>query len=49
VAAIDLYCQREAGARRTAIDGDGAGAAHAVFATDMRAGHPDLLPEEIRQ
>jgi hypothetical protein len=32
-----------------AIDVDGAGAAHAVLATDMRAGYTDLMAQKIGQ
>ncbi len=49
LAAVDLHGEREAGARGLAVDIDGAGAAHAVFAADMGAGRPDLMPQEIGQ
>src|SRR6202035_5968333 len=46
---VDLHREREAGARRLAVDADGAGAAHAVFAADMRPGRADLMPQEVGQ
>ena len=49
LAAFDLHGECEAGPRRLAVDGDGAGAAHAVFAPNMRARHPDLMPQEVGQ
>src|SRR6516164_426929 len=49
LAAFDLQRERETGARRIAVDLDGACAAHAMLATDMGAGHSDLMPQKIRQ
>ena len=49
LAAVDLHGEREAGARRLAVDVDGAGAAHAVLAADMGAGRSDLMTQEIGQ
>ena len=47
VRAIDLHGELEAGARRIAVDLDGAGAAHAVLAADMRAGGAEHVAQEI--
>src|SRR6202140_5368886 len=47
LAAVDLRGQGEAGARRLAVDRDGAGAAHAVLAADMGSGGADLVAQEI--
>src|SRR5665213_272565 len=49
LAAVNLHGKREAGACRLAVDEDGAGAAHPVFAADMRAGRADLMAQEIGQ
>ena len=37
----------DAGARRRAVDLDGAGAAHAVLAADMRAGQQQVAAQQI--
>ena len=39
----------DAGARRLAVDQDGAGAAHAVLAAEMRAGEPAMLAQEVAE
>ena len=49
LAAVDLHGEREAGARRLAVDDDRAGAADAVLAADMGAGCADLVAQEIGQ
>src|SRR5271170_2402559 len=49
IATVDLHGERQAGARRRAVDADGAGAANAVLAADMGAGHSELMPQEIGQ
>ena len=46
---VDLNRQRQAGSRRDAVDLHGAGAAYAVFATDMRSGEAQLMPQKISQ
>ena len=45
----NLRRQRQAAARRAAVDQHRAGAANAVLAAEMRAGQLQLLPQEIRQ
>ena len=45
--AVGLHRERQAGARRHAVDLDGAGAADAVLAADMGAGHRQLMAQEI--
>src|SRR5262249_51469409 len=47
--ALDLHRQREARARRHTIDLYGAGAADAVLAADMGAGHSEPVAQEIGQ
>jgi len=49
VRALGLYGECQTGARRHAVDLHRAGAAYAVLATDMRAGCPQRMPEEIAQ
>ena len=49
LAALDLHGECEAGPRRLAVDGDGAGAAHAVFAADMGARKPQMMAQTIGQ
>jgi len=48
LAAFDLQRERETGARRIAVDLDGACAADAMLATDMDGGLRQHLPQEIR-
>src|SRR6185312_3792671 len=48
-AAVGLHRKHAAGAGREPIEQDGAGAAHAVFAADMRAGQADLVADEVRE
>src|SRR3954451_357314 len=45
--AVGLHGEREAGARRYAIDLDGAGTAHAMLAADMGAGETETVAQEI--
>src|SRR5207244_5571072 len=47
--AIRLHREREAGARGRAVDLNGASAAGAVLAADMRAGKSELVAQEIRE
>jgi len=47
--AIRLHREREARARGTTIHGNRAGAAHAVFAAQMRAGQMQMLAQKVRQ
>ena len=47
--AVGLYREHQARAHRLAIDQHGAGAAHAVFAADMRAGLSAILADRIDQ
>ena len=47
IVAVGLHRQHQAGARRAAVDQDGAGAADAVLAAEMRAGQPELVADEI--
>src|ERR1700722_3468717 len=49
IAALDLHGKRQAGARRRAVDADGAGAANTMLAADMGAGHSELMSQEIGQ
>jgi hypothetical protein len=49
VAAIYLHREREAGSRRITVNIDGARAADPVLASDMGAGHADLMAQKIRQ
>ena len=49
LAAVDLRGKRQAGPRRLAVDDDGAGAAHPMFAADIGAGRADLMAQEIGQ
>src|SRR6516225_2131863 len=49
LAPFDLECEGETGARGPAIDDHGAGATNAVLATDMGAGRPDLVTNEVAQ
>ena len=45
--AVGLHREHQAGARRAAVEQDGAGAADAVLAAEMRAGEPELVAHEI--
>jgi len=42
-----LHRKHDAGAHRLAVEEDGAGPAHAVFATDVGAGQVSLVADEI--
>ena len=44
-----LHRERQAGARRRAVDLHGAGAAHAMLAADMRAGRAQHMAQEIAE
>ena len=48
-AAIGLHRERQAGARRHAVDLDRAGAADAVLAADMGAGRAEHVAQEVGQ
>ena len=48
-AALGLHRKHQAGAHRLAVDNDGAGAADAVLAADMRAGLPAILADRVGQ
>src|SRR5688500_12682251 len=48
-AAVRLHREREAGAHRDAVELDGAGAADALLAADLRPGQPGTVPDEVRQ
>src|SRR5262249_59252025 len=45
--AFDLHGERETSARRHPIDLHGAGAAHAVLAPNVGAGHAEDMPHEV--
>jgi hypothetical protein len=45
--AVGLHRKHQAGARRTPVEQDRAGAAHAVLATEMSAGQPKPMANEI--
>ena len=45
--AVRLHRQHQAGARGAAVEQDGAGAADAVLAAEMRAGEAELVAQEI--
>ena len=45
--AVRLHRQHQAGARRAAVEQDGAGAADAVLAAEMGAGQAELVAQEI--
>jgi hypothetical protein len=45
--AVGLHRQHQAGARRAAVEQDGAGAADAVLAAEMRAGEAEFIADEI--
>ena len=47
--AVGLHREHQAGARRIAVEQDGAGAAHAVLAAEMRAGEAQPMAQEIGQ
>ena len=47
VVAIGLHRQHQAGACRTAIEQDGAGAADAVLATEVGPGEAEIIADEI--
>jgi hypothetical protein len=47
--AISLDGKHQARPNRQAVEQNGAGTTDTVFATDMRAGEPELMPEEITQ
>src|SRR5712691_1366690 len=49
VVAVRLHREHQAGARRIAVEQDGAGAAHAVLAAEMGAGQAEIVADEIRQ
>src|SRR5215468_12633114 len=49
VVAVRLNRKQQARSRRATIHQDGAGAAYAVLAAEMRAGEPELVADEIRQ
>jgi hypothetical protein len=49
IAAVGLHGQHGAGLHRAAVQVDGAGAAVAGLAADMRAGETDLLAQEMDQ
>ena len=49
VGAVGLHRERQAGAGRHAVNFDRAGAAHAVLAADMGAGHRQIVTQEIGQ
>ena len=44
---VRLDGEHEAGAHGQAVDQDGAGAAHAMLASQMRAGEAELVAQEI--
>ena len=46
---VGLRRQHDAGARRLAVEEDGAGAADAVLAPDVRAGETEILAEKVAQ
>ena len=48
-ATIRLHCEHQAGARAAPINQHSASAAHAVFASDMRARETQFMPQKIRQ
>ena len=45
--AVRLHREHQARARRVAVEQDGAGAADAVLAAQMRAGEAELVAQEI--
>src|SRR5205809_5863197 len=47
--AVGLNSEQEAGPDSRAVEANGAGAAHAVLAADMRSGQPQGVTEEVRQ
>jgi hypothetical protein len=47
--AVRLYGKHQARAHRFAVDNDRAGAANAMFATDVRARLPTILADRVRQ
>ena len=47
--AVGLHRQHQAGARRAAVEQDGAGAADAMLAAEMGAGEAELVADEIGQ
>ena len=47
IATLGLHRERQAGARRHAVDGDRAGAADPVLAADMRARRADLMAQRV--
>ena len=46
---LGLHREHQARAHGRAVDDDGAGAAHAVLATHMRSGQPQMMAQAIRQ
>ncbi len=49
VSTLGLNGEHQAGPGRTLIDQDRAGAAHTVFAAEVGAGQPEMLPERVGQ
>lgn len=49
IGTIGLYRQHNAGTHRFAVELDGTGAAHTVFAANMRTGQSEILAQKIRQ
>ena len=47
--ALDRVRERDAGEPRHAVDLDGAGAAVALVAGDLRPGQPELLAQDVRE
>ncbi len=47
--AIGLHGEHQAGADRLSVEQDGARAAHAVLAADVRAGQTQLVAQEVAQ
>ena len=46
-AAVCLDGEHEAGPHRLVVEQDGAAAAHAVLAADVRPGQAEVVPEEV--
>ena len=49
IMAVRLHREHQAGARGAIVEQDGASAADAVLAAQMRAGQAELMADEIRQ
>ena len=49
IMAVRLHREHQAGARGAIVEQDGASAADAVLAAQMRAGQSELMADEIRQ